>query len=114
MDVKNKRKRKLMRTRFGQSPRRHSRKGMKSCILAVLSSLMLFFMMWISFYLKGNVNILIGFAGLFTMALAGYGVYQGVTGLKERDKNYITCKVGLTVCGLLLLAMVALFIRGLF
>ena len=36
MVVKNKQKRKMMRTRFGQSPRRHSRKGMKSCILAQL------------------------------------------------------------------------------
>ena len=90
MVVKNKQKRKMMRTRFGQSPRRHSRKGMKSCILAALSFLLLVFMIWISFYLKGNVNILIGFAGLFTMVMAGYGIYQGVTGLRERDKNYIT------------------------
>ena len=56
MVVKNKQKRKMMRTRFGQSPRRHSRKGMKSCILAALSFLLLVFMIWISFYLKGNVN----------------------------------------------------------
>lgn len=61
MVVKNKQKRKMMRTRFGQSPRRHSRKGMKSCILAVLSFLLLVFMIWISFCLKGNVNILVGF-----------------------------------------------------
>ena len=102
MVVKNKQKRKMMRTRFGQSPRRHSRKGMKSCILAALS-----------FCLKGNVNILVGFAGLFTMVMAGYGIYQGVTGLRERDKNYITCKVGIAVCSALFLGMCAIFIRGL-
>ena len=50
MVVKNKQKRKMMRTRFGQSPRRHSRKGMKSCILAALSFLLLVFMIWISVY----------------------------------------------------------------
>ena len=52
MVVKNKQKRKMMRTRFGQSPRRHSRKGMKSCILAALSFLLLVFMIWISFCFK--------------------------------------------------------------
>ena len=109
MVVKNKQKRKMMRTRFGQSPRRHSRKGMKSC----MSFLLLVFMIWISFCLKGNVNILVGFAGLFTMVMAGYGIYQGVTGLRERDKNYITCKVGIAVCSALFLGMCAIFIRGL-
>ena len=110
---KHRMERKMMRTRFGQSPRRHSRKGMKSCILAALSFLLLVFMIWISFCLKGNVNILVGFAGLFTMVMAGYGIYQGVTGLRERDKNYITCKVGIAVCSALFLGMCAIFIRGL-
>ena len=35
------------------------------------------------------------------MVMAGYGIYQGVTGLRERDKNYITCKVGIAVCSAL-------------
>lgn len=113
MDAKNKQRRKMMRTRYGQSPRRHSRKGMKSCILAVLAFLLLAFLILISYYLKGNVNILAGFAGIFAMVMAGYGVYQGVMGLKERDKNYTTCKVGITICAVLFLMMCAIFIRGL-
>ena len=78
----------MMRTRFGQSPRRHSRKGMKSCILAALSFLLLVFMIWISFCLKGNVNILVGFAGLFTMVMAGYGIYQGAESPDGRNRPF--------------------------
>ena len=59
------------------------------------------------------MNILIGFLGLGTLALAGFGIWLGIKGLKERDKNYITCKVGIGVNGAFLLMLVLLFVRGL-
>lgn len=112
--AREKQRKRMIRTKFGQAPMRHSRNGMKSCILAVLSFVFLFFLFVISYAMKGNVGILAGFAGIAVFIFAGYGVNYGIKGFKERDKNYITCKVG-TVCnGLILAGMCGIFVRGLF
>lgn len=111
---KEKQRKKMIRTKFGQAPMKHSRNGIKSCILAGLSCVILFLMLVVSFSLKGNIGIIAGFAGIMIFIFVGYGLADGIKGFKERDKNYITCKVG-TVCNALLLAgMCGLFIRGLF
>lgn len=66
-----------------------------------------------SFLNKGNVNILIGFFGLGTCAMAVIGIWLGMKGFREREKIYTTCKVGITVNAVFLAVMVGLFVRGL-
>lgn len=80
----------------------------------VLAAFVLLLMVSVSFVLKGKVSILVGFAGLFVLVMASLGLVSGIRGFKERDKNYITCKIGAIYCGLLVLGMCAIFIRGLF
>ena len=58
-------------------------------------------------------NDLIGLVGLGTVALSAAGLVLGIRGLKERDKNYITCKVGIAMNGVFLAGLAGLFIRGL-
>ena len=62
---------------------------------------------------KGEINSLIGVLGLMTLAMSGVGLGLGIKGFKERDKNYITCKVGIVANALILLALFAIYIRGL-
>ena len=76
--------------------------------------LLLLLMMIHSYISKGEVGLLMGFAGLGTLALSVMGLSLGIRGRKERDKNYITCKVGIAVHSVFLAGMAALFIRGLF
>ena len=104
----------MIRTKYGQAPKRHARQGIKSCMYFVLAAFVLLLMVSVSFVLKGKVSILVGFAGLFVLVMASLGLVSGIRGFKERDKNYITCKIGAICCGLLVLGMCAIFIRGLF
>ena len=100
---KDKKKRsRRVNTKYGQKTLKHARKGIQSCMMAVLSFLM-----------KGNVNIIVGFLCFALLALAVYGFRLGLRGLNERDKKYITCKVGIGVNGLVLAGVAAIFIRGL-
>ena len=46
--------------------------------------------------------------------LASWERKLGVRGFRERDKNYITCKVGIGANAAFLLGLTAIFIRGLF
>lgn len=110
---RERRRRKLIRTKYGQKPLKHARKGIQSCVLAGLVVLLLFFMVSISFASKGEIGAYMGIVGILTAVLSGMGLNLGIRGFKERDKNYITCKVGAGICGIVLTGMAAIFLRGL-
>lgn len=107
------RRKKMLRTKYGQKPLKHAKKGVQSCMLATLVVLLLILMVMRSFSEKGEVSVWVGFAGLFSAALAAAGLKTGMKGFKEREKNYITCKVGAISNGAMLAGLVAMFIRGL-
>jgi len=46
------------------------------------------------------------------MILTIIGLIVGIKGFRERDKNYVTCKLGVGINGILLLTLAGLFIRG--
>ncbi len=99
-------------TKYGQAKPRHAKKGIYSCCYAFVVLLLLLLMFQISCREKGDVGMILGFAGLGTMALAGIGVWLGGRGMKEREKNYITCKVGIGINLAVFLGLTAIFIRG--
>ena len=99
-------------TKYGQAKPRHAKKGIYSCSYAFVVFLLLLLMFEISYRKKGDVGMILGFAGLGTMILAGIGVWLGGRGMKEREKNYITCKVGIGINLTAFLGLTAIFIRG--
>lgn len=107
-----KQRKKMIRTKYGQTPLRHARKGVYSCIYGVVVFVLLFLMLIISYVSKGEVGVIFGLIGLGTLVLAGMGLVLGLRGLKERNKNYTTCKVGIGMNSAILLGMTAIFIRG--
>ena len=102
---RNKRSRK-----YGQI--KHSRKGIWSCVMAVLVTAVIAGLIVMAFMNKGKSAAMVGSFGVFDMILACIGIVTGVKGFKERDKNYLTCKIGIVVNGLILLALILVFIRG--
>ena len=107
--ARKKKRKKMIKTKYGQKAVRHSKRGVYSCTYAVVIAFLVIVMILFSFMNKGNVNILMGFFGLGTCAMA----VIGIKGFREREKIYTTCKVGITVNAVFLVAMVALFVRGL-
>ena len=103
---RNKRSRK-----YGQIKRKHSRKGIWSCVMAVLVTAVIAGLIVMAFMNKGK-SAMVGSFGVFDMILACIGIVTGVKGFKERDKNYLTCKIGIVVNGFILLALILVFIRG--
>lgn len=110
---REKHRRKMLRTKYGQTPRKHAKKGIQSFALAVIVLFLLFLMLASSFFSRGQVSTMMGALGLAAAAVAGMGIYLGVKGFKERDKNYITCRLGIVCNAAVLLCMAAIFIRGL-
>ena len=110
---REKRRKKMITPKYGQTPRRHAKKGIKSCIYAFFSLFFTFLMLASTFEENGQIGILMGIAGLLILVLSAEGTVNGFQGFKERDKNYITCKIGLGCNAAILLCMLGIFIRGL-
>ena len=110
---REKRRKKMIRTKYGQKRRRHAKKGIKACIYAFFAIFFFFLMIATSFVENGQVGILMGIAGFLVLVLSVKGTQMAVQGLKERDKNYITCKIGLGCNAVVLLCMLGVFVRGL-
>lgn len=88
--------------------------GNKVLFLAVCALFILVLIFSVSYITRGDVGILIGLCGILVVVLAVSGLKAGIQGLKEREKNYITCKVGIALNGVFLLGMAGIFVRGLF
>ncbi|MBS6923929.1 MAG: hypothetical protein KH186_10360 [Lachnospiraceae bacterium] len=91
----------------------HASRGITSCIYAGGFFAALIAMIVISVATGGKAPAFVGGLSIVIFFGAWMGVITGFRGFKERDKNYVTCKIGVA-CNLAILAcFVGIFIRGL-
>ena len=109
---KDKDRKKRGNRKYGQAKQKHSRKGILSCMTAVIVVAVLSILIMLAYRSKGQSAAMIGSAGIFAMILTVVGIVTGVKGFNEREKNYRTCKIGISVNSLALLCLIAVFIRG--
>ena len=115
MSTRGKRVRELRKprnTKYGQAFLRHARRGVRSIFGAVISLCMIGYIIYQAFTTRGEVPH--GFAGFAFMAaiIAILGIRGGVIGFKERDKKYITCKIGIVLNSMALLILGFIFWGG--
>lgn len=109
-----KQRKKLIKTRYGQRQKKHAKKGIQSCLLAAVAAFLVIMMLINSFKAGGEISVLYGLAGFLIPVIAWRGLMYAIRGFNEREKNYITCKIGAGCNGALIVCMCAIFIRGLF
>ncbi len=107
------RRKTMVKTRFGRKKQKHARKGVQSCIYAMMCVGMLFCLLLLSFLFKGQLGVFAGFVCLVILWLGVTGIRTGIRGLNERDKNYMTCRVGIVINAVVLFGIAYVFIRGL-
>lgn len=66
----------------------------------------------ISALAKGQAGILVGYMGIVCLAAAVIGFVLGVRSLREPDILYFQPVFGVTVNGLLMVALVSLYLTG--
>ena len=109
------RERRTRRNRkYGQAKLKHSKRGVISSAIAAAVGLLLFAMIVTVYTSGGKAGTFIGSLGMISAILAGVGVYVGFRGFKEREKDYLTCKIGIGCNIFFLLGFVLIFCRGLF
>lgn len=99
--------------KYGQANYKHSRKGIVSCISGIGGLLILAGCIGYAFFARGNAHGIIGGLAILSLVLSINGIRLAIGGFYERERNYLTCKIGLPVSSLTVLAFFALFIGGL-
>lgn len=99
--------------KYGQAKQKHAKRGVASCIIAGMVMVVLTTLIAVAYTSGGNGQTYMGGLGLVSMILAGVGIYAAFRGFKEREKNYLTCKIGLGFNIAFLLGWIAIFFRGL-
>lgn len=110
---KEKERKKRGSRKYGQAKMKHSRMGIYSCVYAGLSFALILSCILIAFVMRGNTWGFVGGMGIVSVILAVIGIRSSIKGMREREKNYITCKAGLAGNILILLGLITIFIGGL-
>ena len=107
-------KRKKNRRRYGQAPLKHAKRGLISCGIAGVVFVLFALLFLIAYKTAGSAASYIGGIGIVALILAGTGCGMAVRGFKERNKNYLTCKIGIACNAIFVLSFMGVFCRGLF
>ena len=113
-DRKKRDRRRQKRKKYGQTKIKHSKRGIISCIFAGIATTLNTVLVAVAYNSGGKAASYIGGLGVVAVILSGMGLYMALRGLKERNKQKITCKIGAWVNSILLLGLMGLFCRGLF
>lgn len=90
----------------------HSHMGACSCYFAVASLLVFAAAVMVSFWLGARGTRFTGGLGGVAVLLSFGGMRAAMDGFRERDKNYINCKVGIAANIVILLFLIVVFIIG--
>ena len=116
-DAEKKRREKERKKRgnrkYGQAHYKQSRLGTASCWCAAAGFLILAGCIGYAYLTRGLAAGIVGGAAVTAMIVLMYGIRCAVRGFKEREKSYLTCKIGLPANTLVLLVFLAIFIGGL-
>ena len=111
---REKERRRRKNRKYGQAKLKHSKRGIISCVLSFVVCLCLIAILAKAYKSGGNAAPFVGGVAFVSLVLAGYGLYMGIRGFKEREKDYLTCKIGVGFCAFFILGFILIFCRGLF
>lgn len=99
--------------KYGQANYKHSRKGVVSCISSIGGLVILAGCIFYAFLARGNANGIIGGLAVLSLVLSINGIRLAIGGFHERERNYLTCKIGLPAGFVAVIFFLAIFIGGL-
>ncbi len=110
---KEKERKKRGTRKYGQANFKHSRKGVVSCISSIGGLLILAGCIFYAFLASGNADGIIGGLAILSAVLSVNGIRLAIGGFRERERNYLTCKIGLPSGFVSVILFLAIFIGGL-
>jgi len=94
------------------SGRRHTKLGISSMIIGIVSVLGLFALSMISGLRRGQSNMIVGVAGIGLLALSILGFVLSYKAFKKKDIFYRFPIAGATLNGIMIILMLVIYIIG--
>lgn len=98
--------------KYGQAKLKPSKKGILSCVIAVIIAIVLIGLVGITYAYKGKAAGYIGGFGVSALICSCVGIVIAIRGFRERDKDYRTCKFGLGFNIFFLVSLLLFFLGG--
>ena len=114
MAQRERERKKKGRRKYGQAKRKHAKRGIVSCALSLVLLVLLVALLSVAYFSRGKAAPIVGALGMIALMLACISLYFGLRGFREREKEYLTCKIGVGCSGLFILGFIIIFCRGLF
>ena len=111
---RSKERKKRGNRKYGQAKLKHAKKGIWSCMIdgTVFGLMLILFI--VAYISDGKTAGYIGGIGMSTLVLSAEGIYLARKGFKEREKEYLTCKIGMASNVIFFVSLAAIFCWGLF
>lgn len=88
--------------------------GKISCWMALLSLAMIAGSILIAYVMRGKTISIVGGLGMISIVIAGSGFRAAVKGFRDRNRSYITCRIGAALNSVIILGLIIIFFRGVF
>lgn len=98
--------------KYGQVKLKNARMGIYSCVYAGGTFVLIGLCIAVAFVMREKTWGIVGGIGILSIVLSILGIRAAVKGMREREKNYITCKIGLACNILILLCLLVIFLGG--
>ena len=108
---KQKERKKRGTRKYGQAKYKHSHMGIVSCSCAGAALVLLAGCILYAYLARGAAAGIVGGIAIVSLILSILGA--AAKGFRERERNYLTCKIGLPGSALVLLLFLVIFIGGL-
>ncbi len=99
--------------KYGQAGFKQSRRGIISCWCAAAAILILAGSIAWAFAVGGNAPGIVGGIAVIALVLSVSGIRMAIRGFRERERSYLTCKIGLPANAAALILFFVIFIGGL-
>ena len=100
------------RNRYGEEKViRHAKHGVRSTLIAIAAIVLLSLLVTVSYVQEGKAAT-IGALGICAWILSGVGIFFGMIGLRERERKYLTCRIGIVCNAALFVGLAIIFFRG--
>ena len=110
---KQKERKKRGTRKYGQAKYKHSHMGIVSCSCAGAALVLLAGCILYAYLARGAAAGIVGGIAIVSLILSIQGIRAAAKGFRERERNYLTCKIGLPGSALVLLLFLVIFIGGL-
>lgn len=100
--------------KYGKKKVKHSGMGKTSCWMALMSLALILCSILIAYEMRGRTARIVGGLGVSSIVVAGAGFRTASKGFRDRNRNYMTCRIGIVLNSVLLIGLIIIFFRGVF